>query len=281
MSESTAMALPREELGEWLRVTRTGESAFEAALENHFGAAHREDLLARCALAALAANPGRAIASLHADWLAPAEPAVPLALRVAPLAGDASRCEVLGGAAAAPCCRVRAGFAGGGAALSYQDAALPPGLANPETLPTTVEYARNEGWPEAYAAGPVEFRRIGPLRPDRTRGESTQQLSWLKLRAPLPRDVQLEQAALVFLATFYDHWEFERRIGERFDYGKLALRAHAVWLHRAARPEGWLLLRAASRVATAGRALGTRELFSQDGALLATVASDAHYDGEA
>ncbi len=276
MSESTELALPREALSEWMCVTPRGDGAFEAVLENHFGDSHRGDLLARCALTALAANPGGAIRSLHADWLAPAPPGVPVVLRVAPLGGDAARCEVHGAAPAAPCCRVTASFAAPSAAPpSYQDSALPPGLPQPESLPTTVEYARKEGWPEAYAAGPVEFRRVGPLRPDRTRGESSDNVTWLKLRAPLKRDAQLEQAALVFLATFYDHWEFERRIGERFDYARFAVRSHAVWLLRAARPEGWLLLRASSRSANGGLALGMRELFAQDGSLLATVVSEA------
>ena len=275
MSEATELALPREALSEWMRVTPRGEGAFEAVLENHFGESHRGDLLARCALAALAADPARALSSLHADWLSPAPPAVPLTLRVSALAGDTARCEVLGASAAAPCCRVTASFEAHGAAIAYQDATLPPGLPHPESLPATVEYARKEGWPEAYATGPVEFRRVGPLRPDRAPRESSDHVTWLKLRAPLKHDAQLEQAALIFLATFYDHWEFERRIGERFDYASFALRAHAVWLHRAARPDGWLLLRAGSRIASGGRALGTRELLAQDGALLATVLSEA------
>ena len=275
MSEATGLAIPREALGKWMSVTHAAEDAFEAVLENHFGESHRGDLLARCALAALAANPGRALSSLHADWLAPAPPGVPIVLRVAALAGDAARCEVHGAVAASPCCRVTASFEASSGALSYQDATLPPGLPQPESLPTTVEYARKEGWPEAYAAGPVEFRRVGPLHPNRARGESSDHVTWLKLRAPLKRDAQLEQAALIFLATFYDHWEFERRIGERFDYAGFALRSHSVWLHRAARPDGWLLLRAGSRIASGGRALSTRELFAQDGALLATVASEA------
>jgi acyl-CoA thioesterase-2 len=226
-------------------------------------------------LAALAASPGGVVTSLQADWLAAAKPGQPIALRVTSLGVNTGRCEVLGGTTT-PICRASASVEAPTGTQAYQDARLPPGLPPPDSLPATVEYARKEGWPEAYAAGPVEFRRVGPPRPDRARGESTEQLSWLKLRGALPHTAALEQAALIFLATFYDHWEFERRIGERFDYPSLALRSHALWVHRALRPDGWLLLRAASRVATAGRALGMRELFAQDGSLLATVVSEAH-----
>jgi acyl-CoA thioesterase-2 len=271
---SGPIATPREDLGEWMRVERTGADVYATVLQDHFGAAHRGDLLARCALAALAASSGGVVTALHADWLAAAKPDMPIALRVTPQ-GAGGRYEVLG-TAAAPVCRVSASVGAPSGTQSYQDAALPPGLPHPESLPATVEYARKEGWPEAYAAGPVEFRRIGPLKPDRARGESSEQVSWLKLRAPLPHDAGIEQAALVFLATFYDHWEFERRLGEHFDYPSLSLCSHALWLHRPLRPDAWLLLRATSRVAAAGRALGMRELFAADGALLATVVSEAH-----
>lgn len=123
--------------------------------------------------------------------------------------------------------------------------------------------------------GAVEFRRVGPLRPDRARGESLDHVTWLQLRAALPDDPRLAQASLVFMATFHAHWEFERRIGERFERAALRFRTHAVRLHRAPRLDGWLLLRAGSRVASDGRAVATRELFTREGALLATVTSEA------
>ncbi len=177
--------------------------------------------------------------------------------------------------AGTPVGRVLASFAPAASAVGYQDVGLPEGLPAPEALPTTVESARKEGWPEEYAAGPVEFRRVGPRWPSRAAGESTANVVWLSLRAPLAREPGLELAALIFLAAFYDHWEFERRIGERFDFERFELRAQSVWLHRALRPEGWLLLRASSSLASDGLALGHRELFTRDGALAVTIASEA------
>jgi acyl-CoA thioesterase-2 len=264
----------RETIGDWLRVARKGQDAYEASLEDHFGAAQGADLLARCALAALDANGGGRLSSLHADWLATPPPSVPIGLRVERLATQPVRLQITA-TNGQPLGRVVASFGAGGSTLSYQDARLPDGLPDPDSLPTTVEYARKEGWPEEYAGGPVEFRRVGPLRPNRSAGESSAHVEWLKLRRPLPRDEQCELAALVFLAAFYDHWEFERRIGERFDYAGFEVLAQTVWLHGAARPEGWLLLRASSDAASEGRALARRELFARDGTLLASVASDA------
>jgi acyl-CoA thioesterase len=271
---SGAMATPRERLGEWLCVAPRVGGGFEAALEDHFGEAQHGDLLARCALAALAHDASARLASLRADWLAPLPPRRPLALSVEPLLRDGS-CREVCVAGDSPVCRATAWLAPSAGGLTYQDASLPVGLPEPESLPATVEYARGEGWPEDYASGPVEFRRVGPLRSERARGESCDHVTWLKLRAPLPHDARLEQAALVFLASFYAHWEFERRIGERFDHAALRLRTHAVRLHRTLRPGDWLLLRASSRIASDGRAVGTRELFARGGDLVATAASEA------
>jgi len=276
---SEAITLPREALDDWMRTRRRGPAAHEAVLEDHFGEAQCGDLLARCALAALAESGGGDVCSLRADWLAPAPPGAPLALRVAPLGtatGGASAWEVRASVSEAPLARATIRLETQAAHdASYQDARLPPTLPDPDSLPRTVEYARKEGWPEAYAAGPVEFRRVGPLRPNRDAGESTDNVTWLSLRGGAPSDPQRAQAALVFLACFYAHWEFERRLAERFVYERFALRAHDVRIHRAARPEGWLLLRATSRIAAGGRALGERELFARDGTLLASVASEA------
>jgi acyl-CoA thioesterase len=269
-------AVPREALGESLRVERRGAGVYEAVLEDHFGVAQAGDLLARCALAALAedAETGHTLRSLHVDWLAPLPPGVPLSLRVAPLGPESGLCELRAARASTELCRGSARVEARRAGPTHQAGALPPALPSPESLPPTIEYARREGWPEAYASGPVEFRRVGPLRPDRARGESTEHVSWLALRAQLPRDPHLEQAALVFLACFYDHWEFERSL-ERLDYARFALRAQSVQIHRATRPEGWLLLRAASRVAEGGVALGSRELFARSGELLASGVAEA------
>jgi acyl-CoA thioesterase len=128
-------------------------------------------------------------------------------------------------------------------------------------------------------AGPVEFRRVGPLQPNLDAGDSLDHVTWLSLRAGTPGDSAHAQGALVFLACSYAHWEFERRLGEHFDYARFALLAHDVRVHRAARPEGWLLLHARSQIIAPGRARGERRLFTRDGTLLASVTSEALVGG--
>jgi hypothetical protein len=56
-----------------------------------------------------------------------------------------------------------------------------------ESLPSTLECARAEGWPEEYARGPVELRRVGPMWRDPDRGDSYHHLAWLSPRARTER----------------------------------------------------------------------------------------------
>ena len=275
MSEANELPIPREALGGWLAVSPIAGGGFEAVLENFFGAALRADLLARAALAAQSVRRSDVLRSLRAEWLAPAPPGLPISLRVSALgaAPGAPRLELTADCDA-PIARIVASFAPTGGGLSYQDAVLPPDLPEPDAMPTSAEYARKEGWPEAYAQGPLEFRRVGALHPNAAAGESRDHVEWLRLRAPLPREPRIEAAALIFLAAFYDQWEFERR-NERFDFSRFSVLSQSVWLHGALRPNEWLLLRASSRIARDGRAVGARELFARDGTLLATVASEA------
>ena len=77
---SDGLATPREALADWMKIERRGAGDYEALLESHFGETQRGDLLARCALAALAEGGGE-LRSLHAEWLAPAPPATRIALR--------------------------------------------------------------------------------------------------------------------------------------------------------------------------------------------------------
>ncbi|HEU4431210.1 MAG TPA: hypothetical protein VFT98_20800 [Myxococcota bacterium] len=278
------MTRAREALDDWMHTRRRGPGTHEAVLYDHFGESQCGDLLARCALAALAESGGGEVASVRADWLAPAPPGRALALRVSPLgaASDAAAVAWEARASAADTLLCRATIrlrAEASHAPSDGAARLPQPLPDPDALPRTVEYARKEGWPERHADGPVEFRRVGPLRPNREAGDSLDHVSWLSLRGGAPADPARAQAALLFLACFYAHWEFERRLGERFVYERFAPLAHEARIHRGLRPEGWLLLRASSQDAAEGRALGARELFARDGTRLASVAIEAQIGG--
>ena len=265
--------IPRETLS-FLEVKRVGDADWVAHLEDFFGEAQPGDLLARIVLAASALAEGQPLHALQTIFVEPLTPAIPLSLRVARL-GASDRlvsCEV--GRAGAPLlCVAHAGFGVEADGLGYQEAKLPSGLPDPESLPTTLEYARREGWPEAYARGPLEFRRVGPLRAES--GDGSAHVIWLRPRQQPPAAGALEAAVLAFASAFYPHWEFERRIGARFDHARFRLLRHALFVARPLRFDDWWLLRGQSQLAAGGRALARRELFTRDGRLIAAATLEA------
>jgi acyl-CoA thioesterase-2 len=97
----------------------------------------------------------------------------------------------------------------------------------------------------------------------------------MRPRAPLGDDPRLQMAALVFLADFYSHWPFERRIGAAFANDRFRPLDHALWVHRPARWDDWWLMETISEVAHAGRGLSRRRIFTRDGSLIASAAQEA------
>jgi acyl-CoA thioesterase-2 len=269
-------ASPRESLREILELERVRDGAFVARLEDFWGASQGGDALARAALAAADSCPGLELRSLHARYLRPLPAASPLRLRVERLAdaeAGASREVRIEGDGLL--CHVTAGFAPPGTGTEYQDAALPAALPDPERLPSTREQAQAEGWSD-YARGPIEFRRAHPrVWPDPTGDTSGGHVEWVRPRTPLPDDPRLQMAALVFLADFYSHWPFERRIGRQFAYGHFLTLDHALWVHQTTRWDDWWLLESVSEVSHAGRALSRRRIFTRAGALVASAAQSA------
>jgi acyl-CoA thioesterase II len=272
----TDSASPREALAEILRLEPVGGGEFAACFEDFWGNTVGGDVLARAALAAAATCEGLELDSLHASFLRPVPPGIRLALRVETLAEDRDgvhrqvRIEGEG-----LLCQVLARFAPAGCGLGYQDARPVADLPRPEDLPSTLEQARAEGWSE-YARGPIEFRRARPrVWPDPAGDTSGPHVEWMRPRAALGDDPRLQMAALVFLADFYSHWPFERRVGRGFAVARFQPLDHALWVHQPARWDDWWLLETISEVAHAGRGLSRRRIFTREGRLIASTAQAA------
>jgi len=272
----TGAANPRESLAEMLRIETVRDGEFAARFEDFWGASVGGDMLARAALAAAATCEGLQLRSLHASFLRPVPPRLRLALRVEPLAderdGALRQVRIEGDGLL---CQVVASFAPPGDGLGYQDATPGADLPAPEDLPSTMEQARAEGWTE-YARGPIEFRRARPrVWPDPTGDTSGAHVEWMRPRAPLGDDPRLQMAALVFLADFYSHWAFERRVGNGFAVDRFRTLDLALWVHRSVRWDDWWLMETISEVAQAGRGLSRRRIFTRDGELVASTVESA------
>ncbi len=262
---------PNESLADTLALA---SDACTLQLEDHRGETLANDLLARIARAAAHGRDEAAACVLGACLYGMPPPGTPVALAIERHA-DGARARATAGRVI---CDASLRFDAPAKGTDYQHIGLPSDLPDPDSLPATVEYARAEGWPEEYALGPVEFRRVSPRW--NAPGEPRVSLSWMKLRRELPRgDPGLELAALVFLSGFYAHWEFERRVGPGFDYAAFASRAHTAWVHEPLRWDDWLLIRGTSDIAHAGCAVSHRHVFARDGRLIATAMHTAAIGG--
>ena len=96
-------------------------------------------------------------------------------------------------------------------------------------------------------------------------------------RSPRELDTPALHAAVLAYASDYSMLEpVLRRHGYTFaEPGiKMASLDHAMWFHRPARADGWLLVDLVTPSAQGARGLGTARIFSAHGVLVASVAQE-------
>jgi acyl-CoA thioesterase-2 len=262
---------PRESLCDMLTIDERATGGFAARLESFWGGSERGDALARATLAACA-HEDRPLAAIQARFAARTPPDVDLSLSCE--AATADRRRVLVALDGRTLCEVDLRFGSSEAGLSYQCATPEAGLPAPEALPSERETAEQEGWGE-YAVGPIESRRIGKQTPVRE-DEPAVWLGWLRPRLPLPTgQARLQAAALAFLSLYRSHWAVERRLGADFPRSEITLLDHSLWIHRPRNWDDFWLVKTLADVGVGGRCFSRREIYSREGALLASAAWEA------
>lgn len=259
-----------------LRVEPTGAGSFTARLHDFEGVSFGGDALARLVLAASHDQPDRVLHALHASFLRPVPPAVPVAIRVESL-GDGRtlarrRAWIEHGDRIL--CHAALSFAAPGSdGPAWQDAPAPRAPA-PETLPPDVEVAREEGWTWDLEREEFEWGFVD--RPWRAweRGEpasDSRWLMWLRPRQPLPGDPRVHAAALAYASDSLSHWSVCARLGRDYGPGFYVSLDQLVHVHRPSPWDDWWLFESRSELAHAGRALWQRRIFARDGTAIATV----------
>ncbi|MCT1477112.1 acyl-CoA thioesterase II [Microbacterium sp. p3-SID336] len=170
---------------------------------------------------------------------------------------------------------------------SFQDA--DPGVEHAEPMP--------EGVPEPESLAPDEERVPGltggalrmlseraadirhidsPLYLPNDDERVPRQGVWMRLRAPLPDNQRLHRAALAYLSDMTIQESILRAHGVSWALPglKVASLDHAMWWHRPARVDEWLLYEQESPNARGGRGLATGRIFTRDGSLVASVAQE-------
>jgi acyl-CoA thioesterase-2 len=212
--------------------------------------------------------------SLHAYFLRPGRPGVPIRYAVTALKDGRSFSarHVVAWQAEEIVFTLQASFTGGSEGIEHQDempevAALDEALAREEQRREREGPGRHAHHPVAMYPLPLEEQGPGERRAARKQ-------AWTRPKGELPDDPLVHAATLVYatdrslLSTgaLPHHLTHERRRSASLD--------HAVWLHQPPRFDDWLLYRMESPIATAGRALMQGALYRRDGVRVASVAQE-------
>ena len=155
-----------------------------------------------------------------------------------------------------------------------------PQVPDPQTLPTLEERYGDRTTPEArywLRQRPIDLRHVDPpVYLDPAPQRTPYQAVWMRTVGPLPDDEQLHAAVLAY-ASDYPLLEPVLRAHGR-TYSQLGLKMasldHAMWWHRPARADEWLLYVQESPSASGARGLGLGRIFTQDGVLVCSVAQE-------
>ncbi len=156
----------------------------------------------------------------------------------------------------------------------------PQNMPKPEELASVAETVGHLDLPIAQAISyhrPFDLRYIQAplwLKPDPNPPPNA--AVWFKTFAPLPDDPLLHRAALAYASDYLPvepglraHGKFWLQQGL-----KVASLDHAIWFHRPARADQWLLYTLESPSAQDARSLALGKIFSSEGEHVATVAQE-------
>jgi acyl-CoA thioesterase II len=226
---------------------------------------------------------GRAPHSLHAYFLLPGDPTVPLIYEVDRLRDGKSFTtrRVIAIQHGQPIFAMSVSFHIAEAGFQHQ---VPmPDVPPPESLPSEQEIKATV-MPRMPAPVRAYYERERPieLRPvEFTRYTSRQPMRpvfnvWIRATRPLPDDAAIHQCVLAYASDMtlldssliaHGHTVFERTI-------QAASLDHALWFHAPFRADEWLLYAQDSPSASGARGFGRGLIFTRDGRLVASVAQE-------
>lgn len=237
-------------------------------------------VIAQALVAASRTVPDRAPHSLHAYFILPGDPSMPIVYEVERVRDGRSfttrRCVAI--QAGRTIFDLFASFHIEEAGLEHQ--ALMPDVRDPDMLPTADDIQAKYGhlMPPGlknWFAGDrvIEIRPADLSRYDPSTPPKAVQNFWIRASKPLPDDPAIHRAALAYLSdmtlidvTLAAHGRtlFEPAF-------QAASLDHAMWFHRPFRADEWLLYSQDSPNSAGARGLARGLLFTRDGKLAATV----------
>ncbi len=223
----------------------------------------------------------RPVHSLHAYFIRPGDPAVPLVYTVDRVRDGRSFTtrRVSAIQHGRPIFTLSASFhrAEPGPVHSDPMPEVPP----PDEIPRTIDRLEKlfGTLPPQFRESPIDLRSVGPLTFEAERDPSlrtTRNLVWLRVEGELPDDPLLHVCLMTYASdlTLLDSvllghglsWADGKTSGASLD--------HAMWFHRPFRADRWLLYAQESPVAAGGRGLARGEVFTADGDLVVSVVQE-------
>ncbi|MDN5795281.1 MAG: acyl-CoA thioesterase II [Intrasporangium sp.] len=240
-------------------------------------------VLAQCVMAAgltisTVADVPRPIHSLHGYFMRPGDDTMPIHFAVEEMRDghSFSTRRVHAVQKGAPIMSMVCSFQEHAGGLDHQERM--PDVPGPDGLPSLSDLAGDN--PAA--------RRISEVRPIEQRhvegslflGPDEQHVPvghvWLRSVGTLPDNPLLHSAVLAYASDYSLLEPVLRRHGLAWGDPRLRVASldHSMWFHRPADPSDWILYAQQSPSATSGRGLSIGEMFTQDGALVATTAQE-------
>lgn len=265
-----------------LDLTHTGEDAFTGASQPQpWGRVFGGQVLGQALIAAgRTVAPERPVHSMHGYFLRPGDSSEPIEFAVERLRDgrsfSARRTHAL--QRGQPILSMIASFQTPADGLDHQGRM--PEVPAPESLPSAAERLAGVDHPAArYWAQdrPVDLRHVQtPIYLQVEGDRVAHQAVWLKSVGRLPDDPLLHAAVLGYASDYTLLESVLRRHGVPWSQPglKAASLDHAMWWHRPARADEWLLYVQESPSASGARGLGVGRIFSQDGRLVASVAQE-------
>lgn len=229
-------------------------------------------------------EPDRHVHSLHAYFMLPGDPAIPIVYEVARLrdGGSFATRRVTAIQHGKAIFSLEASFQVEEAGLDHQ-VAMPQGLPGPEDLLSHSELVDQLGTaiPESMARfwkreRPIEMKPVGLEHYISREKLEPKQNIWVRVREQVPAERAVQAAVLAYLSdmTLLDTSTFAHGRALFDPDIQAASLDHAMWFHRPDALGEWLLYTQDSPSSSGARGFTRGALYARDGTLVASVAQE-------